>query len=160
VDEIERYPVDLEDVYRYAYSEKRNAKAAIYEMHFVEGEDFVIHGILLENQQNSLEDHRGRPAERIMLSVQTTEHLIARKVTPIFEIYRQCRKEVTRQVKGRSNGSIQDGDDIDVMLKALVDTRRQVRETKGEIVKVSVKLKDGSLKAIEGPLLHWLNIAR
>ena len=87
------FPINFDDVWQMAYTNRRNAIQAIKDMGFKDKYDFVYltqvdtESDLLRNQQNP----GGRRSENVMLSVQCAEHLIARKVDEFFEIYRLCR---------------------------------------------------------------------
>jgi hypothetical protein len=87
------FPVDLDTVWPFAYTTKGNAKRALVESNeFYEGEDY--HVISLENMVNRPQGG-GPQGERILLSTQCMEYFIARKVRPVFEVYRQCRIALT-----------------------------------------------------------------
>lgn len=80
----ESFPVNLEDVYYLAYSLKENAvKALKKDETFVQGLDYQI---LVQNDGNLF---GGRPTNVYKLSVPCLEYFIARKVRPVFEVYRQ-----------------------------------------------------------------------
>lgn len=80
----EKYPVDLEDVFYLVYSLKENAvKALKNDECFVQGLDYQI---LVQNDGKS---GRGRPSSVYKLSIPCLEFFIARKVRPVFEVYRQ-----------------------------------------------------------------------
>lgn len=80
----EAYPVNLEDVYYLAYSLKENAvKALKKDETFVQGLDYQV---LVQNDGNLF---GGRPTNVYKLSIPCLEYFIARKVRPVFEVYRQ-----------------------------------------------------------------------
>lgn len=80
----EAYPVNLEDVYYLAYSLKENAvKALKKDETFVQGFDYQV---LVQNDGNLF---GGRPTNIYKLSIPCLEYFIARKVRPVFEVYRQ-----------------------------------------------------------------------
>ena len=80
----EQYPVDLEDVYHLAYSRKDNAvKALVNDKTFMQDVDYQV---FLQNAENLF---GGRPKEIYKLSIPCLEFFIARKVRPVFEVYRQ-----------------------------------------------------------------------
>ena len=80
----EAYPVNLEDVYYLAYSLKENAvKALKKDETFVQGFDYQV---LVQNDGNLF---GGRPTNIYKLSISCLEYFIARKVRPVFEVYRQ-----------------------------------------------------------------------
>lgn len=89
------FPVNLDHVWKLAYARKEECKRALVNMNFLENVDFEV------SRRNAENPKGGRPTEIVMLSVQATEHLIARKVKEIFEIYRQCRIEVTKRARAQ-----------------------------------------------------------
>ena len=93
----DHFPVDLDAVWQYAYTTKGHAKRALVESdEFYEDEDYHItrNGKMVERPQGG-----SVQTERIVMTIGCFEHFVARKVKPIFEIYRQCRKAVTQQAK-------------------------------------------------------------
>lgn len=93
----EAYPVNLEDVYYLAYSLKENAvKALKKDETFVQNLDYQV---LVQNNGNLF---GGRPTNIYKLSIPCLEYFIARKVRPVFEVYRQVfhkAPDVARQVR-------------------------------------------------------------
>ena len=85
----EPYPVDLEDVYYLVYKKKSDAVDALKK-----GEVFmqdVDYQVLRQNPQNLF---GGRPKDIYKLSIPCLEFFIARKVRPVFEVYRQVFHQV------------------------------------------------------------------
>lgn len=79
-----QFPINLEDVWMLAYSAKEKAVRALTSSDlFVEGMDFKV---LAQNGENP---KGGRPKQTYMLSTSCLEYFIARKVRPVFEVYRQ-----------------------------------------------------------------------
>ena len=79
-----QFPINLEEVFHLVYSKKSDAVASLKKNEiFVEGIDFKV---LRQNPQNP---KGGRPTEEYYLSVSCLEYFIARKVRPVFEVYRQ-----------------------------------------------------------------------
>ena len=93
----EAYPVNLEDVYYLAYSLKENAvKALKKDETFVQNLDYQV---LVQNNGNLF---GGRTTNIYKLSIPCLEYFIARKVRPVFEVYRQVfhkAPDVARQVR-------------------------------------------------------------
>lgn len=109
------FPVDLDDVWPLVYNHKRGAVAALKESDvFFQGEDYVSgeeketilrntpqnksdeETILPKNRQNNSEsseeektETRGRKEEKYYLTTSCLEFFIARKVRPVFEVYRK-----------------------------------------------------------------------
>ncbi|KAA6343470.1 hypothetical protein EZS27_008836 [termite gut metagenome] len=64
---------------------------------FIEGEDFIIqkpdYQVFPKNEENK---KTGRPTEEYYLSVPCLEYFIAKKVRPVFEVYRQVFHHATK----------------------------------------------------------------
>lgn len=104
----DEFPVDLDDVWPLVYSMKQHAVAALRESDvFFEGEDFISEKsktIFTENRENKSEcssegkvETRGRKEEKYYLTTSTFEFFIARKVRPVFEVYRRCLHAMARR---------------------------------------------------------------
>ena len=105
----EEFPVNLDEVQALAYKEKGKAVRALRTNElFVEGIDYQVFtpngqktdGVFAQNGKKSddaQDDGRnvgGRPQNTYMLSVPCLEFFIARKVRPVFEVYRQVFHKV------------------------------------------------------------------
>lgn len=85
----EKYPVNLEDVYYLAYSSKEKAVRALKDDEtYVQNLDYQF---LAQNGEKS---GKGRPSITYKLSISCLEYFIARKVRPVFEVYRQVFHQV------------------------------------------------------------------
>lgn len=95
----EPFPVDLDDVYLLAYGRKADAKRALV----LSTELFADVDYHIRNAADVVKRAQGGGSqpEKIYLSVGCLEYLIARKVRPIFEIYRQCRQMVFQRARQR-----------------------------------------------------------
>lgn len=95
----EEFPVNLDDVWPLVFGRKQEAVRALKnDRLFVENIDYQV---LRKNAQNSevlrkdAENQQGgRPTESYILSVPCLEFFIARKVRPVFEVYRQVFHKV------------------------------------------------------------------
>ncbi len=95
----EEFPVNLDEVWPLVFGRKQEAVRALRnDRLFVENIDYQV---LRKNAQNSevlrkdAENQQGgRPTEIYMLSVPCLEFFIARKVRPVFEVYRQVFHKV------------------------------------------------------------------
>lgn len=76
------YPVNLDSCWMLCYSEKGKATRALKE-NFIEGIDYQV---LAQNGKNP---KGGRPTIEYHLSVSCLEYFIARKVRPVFDVYRE-----------------------------------------------------------------------
>ena len=105
----EEFSVNLDEVWALAYKEKGKAVRALRTNElFVEGIDYQVFtpngqktdGVFAQNGKKSddaQDDGRnvgGRPQNTYMLSVPCLEFFIARKVRPVFEVYRQVFHKV------------------------------------------------------------------
>ena len=80
----EMFPVNLEDVFYLAYSSKEKAVRALKDDEtYVQNLDYQF---LAQNGEKS---SKGRPSITYKLSIPCLEFFIARKVRPVFEVYRQ-----------------------------------------------------------------------
>ena len=87
------FPINLEDVWMLVYSEKGKAVRAL-KKDFIEGIDYTSFA------QNGKREIGGTVTHNYMLSTSCLEYFIARKVRPVFEVYRQVfhkavKKEIT-----------------------------------------------------------------
>lgn len=90
---IKDFPVDLDSVWMLAYHRKDHAVRSL-KKDFIENIDFQV---IPKNGENP---EGGRPTDNYLLSTSCLEYFIARKVRPVFEVYRQVfhkavKKEIT-----------------------------------------------------------------
>lgn len=90
----EEFPVNLDEVWPLVYSRKDKAVRALQSNDlFMQNVDYQVLPQNGENSgvlaQNGGKVPNGRPTETYMLSVPCLEFFIARKVRPVFEVYRQ-----------------------------------------------------------------------
>ena len=95
----EEFPVNLDDVWPLVYSAKEKAVRALKTNDlFLQNVDYQVLAQNGENSevlaQNGGKVRNGRPTEIYMLSVPCLEFFIARKVRPVFEVYRQVFHKV------------------------------------------------------------------
>lgn len=95
----EEFPVNLDDVWTLVYSRKDKAVRALQSNDlFLQNVDYQVLPQNGENSrvlaQNGGKVQNGRPTEIYMLSVPCLEFFIARKVRPVFEVYRQVFHKV------------------------------------------------------------------
>lgn len=84
----EKYPVNLDDVWMLVYGRKQEAVRALTSEIFIQDIDYQL---LRQNAQNS---KGGRPTIEYHLSVSCLEYFIARKVRPVFDVYREVFHKV------------------------------------------------------------------
>lgn len=93
------FPVNLDDVWPLVYSAKEKAVRALKSNDlFLQNVDYQVLAKNGENSgvltQNGGKGRNGRPTEIYMLSVPCLEFFIARRVRPVFEVYRQVFHKV------------------------------------------------------------------
>lgn len=88
----EEFPVNLDEVWPLVYGKKSDAVEAL-QRDFMESVDYQV---LRQNPQNL---KGGRPAAEYHLSVPCLEFFIARKVRPVFEVYRQVFHKTAKQIE-------------------------------------------------------------
>lgn len=123
----EEFPVNLDDVWPLVFGRKQEAVRALKnDRLFVENIDYQV---LRKNAQNSevlrkdAENYQGgRPAEIYMLSVPCLEFFIARKVRPVFEVYRQVfHKVVSGELMQPKASAYSKPCDFETTIKPLTD---------------------------------------
>ena len=108
------FPVYLDEVCGLAYANKGDAVKALKKT-FIEGIDYKVFS------QNAKNPKGGRPTEDYMLSIPCLEYFIARKVRPVFEVYRQVFHKV---VTGKKEVIFTERE----VKKQLLDAEKQVKE--------------------------------
>lgn len=93
------FPVNLDEVWPLVFGRKEEAVRALKnDKFFVENIDYQVLRKNAENPdsftQRSAKPQGGRPTNIYMLSVPCLEFFIARKVRPVFEVYRQVFHKV------------------------------------------------------------------
>ena len=79
------FPVNLDEVWMLVYSERSKAVRAL-KTNFIEGVDFLL---AQNGKQNSLQGSGGTNKIDYKLSLSCMEYFIARKVRPVFDVYRK-----------------------------------------------------------------------
>lgn len=101
----EQFPVNLDDVWPLVYNRKQEAVRSLQNNNlFLQGIDYQVlrrnaqksEGVLTNNGENS---NMGRPTEDYFLTVPCLEFFIARKVRPVFEVYRQVFHKAVSEAK-------------------------------------------------------------
>lgn len=81
------FSVNLDDVWQIAYERKDNAVRGL-KTNFIENVDFIV---IRNNAENS---GVGRPTDDYYLTSACLEYFVARKVRPVFEVYRRVFHKV------------------------------------------------------------------
>lgn len=117
----EQFPVNLEDVWQLVYSTKGKAVQTLKRSElFIEGIDYQIFNQKVKksgvfNQEGKNLDFMGRPTQVFMLSVPCLEFFIARKVRPVFEVYRKVFHKVVDTVQTSTISTFQPISYIDTL---------------------------------------------
>lgn len=101
----DEYPINLDEVWPLCYGRKSDAVEALAK-DFLQDVDYKV---LRQNPQNPL---GGRPTNEYQLTTSCFEFFIARKVRPVFEVYRQVfhaarRGELQPSITAASNPQLQ-----------------------------------------------------
>jgi hypothetical protein len=143
----EAYPVNLEDVFYLVYNKKSDAVESLKKDEvFLQDVDYQV---LRQNPQNLF---GGRPKDIYKLSIPCLEFFIARKVRPVFEVYRQvfhAVPDVAMKVRA-------DKDKIAKLEKKVESLERQIKIVQG-ISKYETELKCScfSFLTYTGLYLKW-----
>lgn len=114
------YPVNLDYVWMLAYSEKGKATRALKE-NFIQNIDYQV---LAQNGKNP---KGGRPSIEYHLSVSCLEYFIARKVRPVFDVYREVFHKVNEIAPKVVKSSAADKRKIAMLEKELEQTKEMLK---------------------------------
>ncbi len=89
------FSVNLDDVWQLCYAEKGKAVRAL-RSNFIENVDFIVLA------QNGKKPDGGRPTDDYYLTSACLEYFVARKVRPVFEVYRRVFHRAIAQVQQTS----------------------------------------------------------
>lgn len=120
----EKYPVNLDDVWMLVYGRKQEAVRALTSEIFIQDIDYQL---LRQNAQNP---KGGRPTIEYHLSVSCLEYFIARKVRPVFDVYREVFHKTAEVLPKVSKSSAADKRRIAALEKELERTREALRWTR------------------------------
>lgn len=117
------YPVNLDSCWMLCYSAKEKAVRALKE-NFIESADYQF---LAQNGENS---KCGRPSIEYYLSVSCLEYFIARKVCPVFDVYREVFHKVNEIAPKVAKSSAADKRKIAKLEKELEFTKKLLEWTR------------------------------
>ena len=90
------FPINLDEVWMLVYGRKEEAVRALTQgQQFIENIDYQV---LRKNAENP---NGGRPSNEYHLTISCMEFFIARKVRPVFEVYRQVFHKVAKHELSR-----------------------------------------------------------
>lgn len=117
------YPVNLDSCWMLCYSEKGKATRALKE-NFIESIDYQV---LAQNGKNP---KGGRPTIEYHLSVSCLEYFIARKVRPVFDVYREVFHKANEIAPKVAKSSAADKRKIAMLEKELEFTKEMLKWTR------------------------------
>lgn len=117
------YPVNLDYVWMLAYSRKDKAVTALKE-NFIKSIDYQVFHQKGENPKG------GRPTIEYHLSVSCLEYFIARKVRPVFDVYREVFHKVNEIAPKVAKSSAADKRKIARLEKELEFTKEMLKWTR------------------------------
>lgn len=120
----EKYPVNLDDVWMLVYGRKQEAVRALTSEIFIQDIDYQL---LRQNAQNP---KGGRPTIEYHLSVSCLEYFIARKVRPVFDVYREVFHKVNEIAPKIAKSSAADKRKIARLEKELEQTKEMLKWTR------------------------------
>lgn len=117
------YPANLDSCWTLCYSAKEKAVRALKE-NFIESVDYQV---LAQNGENP---KGGRPTIEYHLSVSCLEYFIARKVRPVFDVYREVFHKVNEIAPKIAKSSAADKRKIAMLEKELEQTKEILKWTR------------------------------
>lgn len=117
------YPVNLDSCWTLCYSAKEKAVRALKE-NFIESVDYQV---LAQNGENP---KGGRPTIEYHLSVSCLEYFIARKVRPVFDVYREVFHKVNEIAPKIVKSNAADKRKIARLEKELEFTKKMLKWTR------------------------------
>lgn len=117
------YPANLDSCWMLCYSAKEKAVRALKE-NFIESIDYQV---LAKNGENP---KGGRPTIEYHLSVSCLEYFIARKVRPVFDVYREVFHKVNEIAPKIAKSSAADKRKIARLEKELEQTKEMLKWTR------------------------------
>lgn len=153
----EKFPINLDEVWMLVYAKKSNAVRELKKS-FIEGEDYIIENeSVLQNEHGEKQAREnGRFAEvTYHLSLSCLEYFIARKVRPVFEVYRQVfhktaqQQEIQQQVPTTFREALllaaQQQETIEQQERQLIEQERQLIEQKGCLIEQQATIENNQV---------------
>lgn len=123
------FPINLDEVWMLVYPRKDHAVRELKE-NFIEGIDYQIFPKIGGNPKG------GRPIDEYHLTISCMEYFIARKVRPVFEVYRQVFHRVMKRELSRKELAlmvVQAEEEKERLLQENKDIRQQNQIAQGTI---------------------------
>ena len=127
----EQFPVNLDEVWPLVYAAKNKAVDALRK-NFIQDVDFSVINQKVEQVSGA------KYAHTYMLSTSCLEYFIARKVRPVFEVYRQVFHKVA-QPKALSSLDM-----LELAVKAARDNQQEIAEVRQEVRELKAATKTQS----------------
>lgn len=126
------FPINIDEVWMLVYGRKEEAVRALTSSEqFIENVDYQV---LRKNAENP---NGGRPTNEYKLSVSCMEFFIARKVRPVFEVYRQVFHKVAKHELSRKELAL-------MVIQAEEEKERLALEVQQQ--QATIELQDKELK--------------
>lgn len=157
------FPVNLDDVWPLVYSAKEKAVRALKTNDlFLQNVDYQVLAQNGENSevlaQNGGKVRNGRPTKIYMLSVPCLEFFIARKVRPVFEVYRQVfHKLASGEIVYPASPVYSKPCDLETTLKPFIDFSDAIYERWERLFDLSDK-SDKVVKEYQNWLITYRNL--
>lgn len=134
------FPINLDEVWMLVYAERSKAVRAL-KANFIDGVDFI--SLAQNGKQTSLQGSGGANKIDYKLTLSCMEFFIARKVRPVFEVYRQVfHKTAELTIKRQLSQS-----ELILQLAQLnVETERKMKELEGKQSLLEAKVNDIAMR--------------
>ena len=134
------FPINLDEVWMLVYAERSKAVRAL-KANFIDGVDFI--SLAQNGKQTSLHGSGGANKIDYKLTLSCMEFFIARKVRPVFEVYRQVfHKTAELTIKRQLSQS-----ELILQLAQLnVETERKMKELEGKQSLLEAKVNDIAMR--------------
>lgn len=165
----EEFPVNLEEVWPLVYSRKDKAVRALKEGElFIEGIDYIplpqngerLEGNLLAQNGKRMANGQFNGCDKVtyMLSVPCLEFFIARKVRPVFEVYRQVfHKVASGELMRPKAPAYSKPCDLETTLKPFIDFSDAIYDRWERLFDLSDK-SDKVVKEYQNWLITYRNL--
>ena len=151
----EEFPVNLDEVWPLVYTEKGKAVRALKSNDlFIEGVDYILLAqngkqnktLLAQNGKQNKDSRGGSNKETYMLSVPCLEFFIARKVRPVFEVYRQVFHKATQAAEPASV-TLPEAMSLIEKLRIIIDSQqRTINANDAQLSEITATLLEGAHK--------------
>ena len=129
------FPINLDEVWMLVYGRKEEAVRALTSSEqFIENIDYQVLRKNAENQKG------GRPTNEYKLTVSCMEFFIARKVRPVFEVYRQVFHKVAKHELSRKELALMVIQAEEEKERLALENKKQQKQIEKLHVKQAVKL--------------------